>query len=126
MLSEFVGEDKFLKGVSIYLKKHLYANSVSKDLWDGISEATGKPITPMMQTWVGKIGFPLLTVTETKDGIKVRQDRFLETGPAESKDNETIWFATTPAIFVVCDSLCLKQDNPAQPAYGRRRRQVDN
>jgi hypothetical protein len=38
-----------------------------------------------------KIGFPVLTVTETRDGIKVRQDRFLETGPAEAKENETIW-----------------------------------
>ena len=41
MLSAYVGEETFLKGVSIYLKKHLYANSVSKDLWEGISEASG-------------------------------------------------------------------------------------
>lgn len=42
MLSAFVGEETFLRGVSIYLKRHLYGNSVSKDLWDGISEAAGK------------------------------------------------------------------------------------
>lgn len=42
MLANYVGEDKFLKGVSIYLKKKLYANSVTKDLWEGISEATGR------------------------------------------------------------------------------------
>ena len=42
MLSAYVGEETFLRGVSIYLKKHLYANSVSKDLWDGIGEAAGK------------------------------------------------------------------------------------
>ena len=41
MLSEYVGEDKFLKGVSIYLKKHLFSNSVTKDLWQGIQEASG-------------------------------------------------------------------------------------
>ena len=41
MLSHYVGEEKFLKGVSIYLKKHLYANSVTKDLWDGIAESSG-------------------------------------------------------------------------------------
>jgi aminopeptidase 2 len=28
---------------------------------------------------------------ETSTGIHVRQDRFLETGPAEPKDNETLW-----------------------------------
>ncbi|KAI0319059.1 peptidase family M1-domain-containing protein [Amylostereum chailletii] len=41
MLSEYVGEETFLKGVSIYLKKHLFANSVSRDLWDAIAEASG-------------------------------------------------------------------------------------
>lgn len=32
-----------------------------------------------------------MTVTEIPEGIKVCQDRFLETGLAEGKDNETIW-----------------------------------
>ena len=41
MLSEYVGEENFLKGVSIYLKKRLYGSSVTSDLWDGISEAAG-------------------------------------------------------------------------------------
>jgi aminopeptidase 2 len=41
MLANYVGEEKFLRGVSIYLKKKLYGNSVTKDLWEGISVATG-------------------------------------------------------------------------------------
>ena len=32
-----------------------------------------------------------MTVTEESNGIRVRQDRFLESGAAEAKDNETIW-----------------------------------
>ena len=40
------------------------------------------------------MGYPVVTVTEKEDGIHVRQDRFLETGPADPKDNETIWYAT--------------------------------
>ncbi|KAH9955891.1 leucyl aminopeptidase, partial [Russula dissimulans] len=91
MLSRYVGEDKFLKGVSLYLKKHLYSNTVSRDLWDGIAEATGLDIPKLMDNWVLKMGFPVLTVSETPTGIKVRQDRFLETGPAKPEDNETIW-----------------------------------
>lgn len=39
-----------------------------------------------------QMGFPVITVTETKDGIQVRQDRFLETGAADPVDNETIWY----------------------------------
>ncbi|KAH9483761.1 Aminopeptidase 2, mitochondrial [Psilocybe cubensis] len=91
MLSYYVGEEKFLKGVSIYLKKKLFANSVTHDLWDGISTSTGLNITELMENWITKIGFPVVTVTENENGITVRQDRFLETGPAEPKDNETIW-----------------------------------
>ncbi|GLB35338.1 putative aminopeptidase [Lyophyllum shimeji] len=91
MLSNYVGEDLFLKGVSLYLKKKLYANSVTTDLWEGISTATGIDVVRVMDNWITKIGFPVLTVTETPNGIKVRQDRFLETGLPEPKDNETIW-----------------------------------
>lgn len=45
MLSSYVGEDLFLKGVSLYLKEKLYANSVTDDLWKGIGTATGMPYT---------------------------------------------------------------------------------
>jgi aminopeptidase 2 len=91
MLSDYVGEERFLKGVSLYLKKRLYGNSVTKDLWEGIGEATGIAIPKIMEDWITKIGFPVLTVTENENGIHIRQDRFLETGPAEAKENETIW-----------------------------------
>lgn len=33
----------------------------------------------------------MLTVTEGPNGINVRQDRFLATGSAQPKDNETVW-----------------------------------
>jgi len=42
MLCDYVGEEKFLKGVSLYLKKNLYGNTVTNDLFEGISAATGK------------------------------------------------------------------------------------
>ncbi|KAI9431113.1 hypothetical protein H4582DRAFT_2085539 [Lactarius indigo] len=61
MLSKFVGEEKFLKGVSLYLKKHLYSNTVSRNLWEGISEATGLDVPRIMDNWVSKMGFPVLT-----------------------------------------------------------------
>lgn len=43
-------------------------------------------------TGVTQIGFPVLTVSETHEGVRIRQDRFLETGRGEGADNETIWF----------------------------------
>ncbi|KAJ7718526.1 hypothetical protein B0H16DRAFT_1253912, partial [Mycena metata] len=41
MLAEYVDEEQFLKGVSVYLMNHLYGNSVTRDRWDGISAETG-------------------------------------------------------------------------------------
>ncbi|KAI6039016.1 hypothetical protein EDC04DRAFT_2879735 [Pisolithus marmoratus] len=110
MLSNHVGQERFLKGVSTYLKKHLYANTVTKDLWEGISESTGVNVPQLMDNWISKTGFPVLSVTETQDGIHVRQDRFLETGPAEEKDNQTIW-SIPLALLSVDETGKVKIDN---------------
>ena len=66
--------------------------------WPVLDEAAdeadlGRDIGAFMHHWVASIGFPVLTVTESEDskGIIVRQDRFLEDGKPEDKDNETIW-----------------------------------
>ncbi|KAJ2995303.1 hypothetical protein NUW54_g7413 [Trametes sanguinea] len=87
----YVGQDKFLKGVSAYLKKHKYKNTVTSDLWEGIQSVTNKGIPEMMDNWVKKMGYPIISVTEKEGGVHVRQERFLETGPADAAHNETIW-----------------------------------
>ncbi|KAI9451359.1 leucyl aminopeptidase [Lactarius psammicola] len=112
MLSKFVGEEKFLKGVSLYLKKHLYSNTVSRNLWEGIGEATGLDIPGIMDSWVSKMGFPVLTVTETPTGIKVRQDRFLEGGPAKPEDNETIWSVPLGLVTAAAPGQALVDNGP--------------
>ncbi|KAI0743398.1 peptidase family M1-domain-containing protein [Daedaleopsis nitida] len=103
MLSSYVGEERFMQGVSLYLKKHTYKNTVTKDLWEGIQAATGVDIPKMMDNWIKEMGYPVITVTEKEGGIRVRQDRFLETGPAEPKDNETIWVAPLSLLTVFED-----------------------
>ncbi|KAI9068366.1 hypothetical protein FKP32DRAFT_1587764 [Trametes sanguinea] len=91
MLASYVGQDKFLKGVSAYLKKHKYKNTVTSDLWEGIQSVINKDIPGMMDNWVKKMGYPIISVTEKEGGVHVRQERFLETGPADPAHNETIW-----------------------------------
>jgi len=97
-----VGEEKFLKGVSIYLKDHLYANSEPVDLWNGISEATGIDVAKMMENWVWKIGYPVLTVKVKNEEIHVRQDRFLATGDVKEEENQTLWY--TPLTLLSTDA----------------------
>ncbi|KAF9504838.1 hypothetical protein BS47DRAFT_1438322 [Hydnum rufescens UP504] len=102
MLSQYVGEEKFLKGVSIYLKNHLYANSEPVDLWNGIAEATGLDIARMMDKWVYKIGYPVLTVKEEGGKLHIRQDRFLATGDPTEEENQTVWYI--PLTILSTDS----------------------
>lgn len=93
MLSSVVGEETFLKGVSLYLKKHLYSNAVTADLWAGISEASGMDVSKVMANWTLKVGFPVISVEEPGDGtIKVTQNRFLSTGDVKPEEDETLWW----------------------------------
>lgn len=92
MLANAVGEETFLKGVSLYLKEHLYGNSFTRDLWAGITKASGIDVAKRMANWTLKTGFPVITVEETADGIKVRQNRFLATADVKPEEDETIWW----------------------------------
>ncbi|KAI9606987.1 hypothetical protein KEM48_001678 [Puccinia striiformis f. sp. tritici PST-130] len=78
--------------ISLYLKAHLYGNGTTKDLWAGIAKATGQDINKIMSNWTGKVGFPVLTVVEETDGIKISQKRFLSTGDPTVRIYETLWF----------------------------------
>lgn len=91
MLAQFAGEDKFLKGVSNYLKKHLYANGTTKDLWDGISGTTGIDVAKMMSNWTLKTGYPVVLVDTSGPKVKITQQRFLNTGDVKPEEDETIW-----------------------------------
>lgn len=93
MLMSVVGEDKFFKGVSLYLNKHLYGNAEMQDLWDGIAAAVGKDVGEMMNAWTLRVGFPVIRVDEVGDGkIKLSQHRFLSTGDVKDNEDETVWW----------------------------------
>ena len=92
MLSSHLGTSVFLQGVSAYLKKHAYSNATTNDLWSALSDASGKNVNAFMDTWIRKIGFPVLTVAEEPGQISVRQSRFLATGDLKIGEDETVWW----------------------------------
>lgn len=98
-----VGEEGFLKGVSNYLKNHLYGNATTSDLLSAISSTTGKDVSTLLKNWLGKTGFPLLEVEETATGIKVSQRRFLSTGDATPEEDQTIWHVPLQLLVVEKD-----------------------
>ncbi|KAK8869616.1 hypothetical protein IAR55_000183 [Kwoniella newhampshirensis] len=101
MLAGVVGEKTFLKGVSIYLKKHIYNNAETKDLWDGIAEASGLDIAKIMANWTLKIGYPVITVKELGNGkVELTQNRFLSTGDVKAEEDETLWYVPLEVSIV--------------------------
>ncbi|POS80893.1 aminopeptidase 2 [Diaporthe helianthi] len=92
MVSTYLGEDVFLEGVRKYLKKHAYGNTQTGDLWAALTEASGKEVEEVMDTWTKKIGFPVVTVSESgPDMIHVKQNRFLRTGDVKPEEDETLY-----------------------------------
>ncbi|KAK9455905.1 peptidase family M1-domain-containing protein [Dipodascopsis uninucleata] len=92
MISSHLGVKTFLKGVSNYLKKHAYGNATTKDLWTALSQESGIDVISIMENWITKIGFPVITVTETDSEVSIRQDRFLSTGDVKDSENTTEWW----------------------------------
>ncbi|KAK4222805.1 putative aminopeptidase [Podospora fimiseda] len=92
MLASHLGIKTFLKGIAIYLKKHQYGNAKTEALWAALTEASGVDVNTLMQNWIEKVGFPVLTVTEDSQSISVKQSRFLSTGDVKPEDDETTWW----------------------------------
>ncbi|CDK29653.1 unnamed protein product [Kuraishia capsulata CBS 1993] len=91
MISKWLGEETFIKGVSNYLKKHKYGNTQTSDLWEALSEASGKDVVKVMDIWTKKVGYPVLTVTEDGNKINIKQNRYLTTGDVKPEEDQTLY-----------------------------------
>ena len=93
MISKYLGEQTFMEGIRRYIKKHAYGNTKTEDLWAALSDASGKPVEKIMNIWTKKVGYPVVTVTESKDSksIHVKQNRFLRTGDTKPEEDETLF-----------------------------------
>lgn len=92
MLATHLGNETFLNGVANYLKAHAYGNATTSDLWNALSEASGQDVVALMDPWIRKIGYPVLTVAEEPGQVGLRQSRYLSTGDVQSQDDTTTWW----------------------------------
>jgi aminopeptidase 2 len=93
MLSTYLGEETFLKGVSKYLNEFAYGNSVTDDLWTALSYTSGQDIRSMLQIWIKQVGYPVVMVSENdaKGTIQLEQHRFLQTADATEEEDMVIF-----------------------------------
>lgn len=92
MLSNHLGVETFLGGVSIYLKKHAYGNATTEDLWSALSTKAGTNVSEFMSNWIKAIGFPVVTVKEEPGQLTLTQSRFLSTGDVRPEEDTTTWW----------------------------------
>lgn len=92
MLSSYLGTETFLKGVARYLSSNQFRNTTAEDLWGAISEVSGHKVDTMMHSWISKIGFPVVKVTELNGGLQLTQNRFLNGGGVLPEEDETLWW----------------------------------
>lgn len=106
MLNAFLGQETFMNGVRVYLKKHKFSNATTLDLWAALSEASGKDIATLMYTWTRKMGYPMISVeNESYDAgsktmtLTLSQARYFATGPAEGeKEEDTVWWVPVGVV----------------------------
>ncbi|XP_030574026.1 aminopeptidase Ey-like isoform X2 [Archocentrus centrarchus] len=83
MLSEFLTEPVFSRGLSSYLNTYAFGNTVYTDLWDHLQQAVESTpemhiphsVKDIMNRWTLQMGFPVITV-DTRTG-SVTQKHFL-------------------------------------------------
>ncbi|CAL8246251.1 unnamed protein product [Lota lota] len=89
MLSEFLSESVFARGLSSYLNTFAFSNTVYTDLWDHLQLAVEETpdislphsVQDIMNRWVLQMGFPVVTV-DTRTG-HISQKHFLVDPEAE-------------------------------------------
>jgi puromycin-sensitive aminopeptidase len=89
MLEQYLGPERFREGVRRYLSEHEYANAETTDLWQALGAAVNKPIPDMMDGWIFRGGYPIVTasVDESRRSLVLSQSRFvyLTDGAADSE-----------------------------------------
>ncbi|CAO1423722.1 unnamed protein product [Diamesa serratosioi] len=75
MMHTFLGEESFRDGVSNYLKKHSFKNTIQDDLWATLTDEAHKresipenlTVKDIMDTWTLQVGYPVISVERDYD-----------------------------------------------------------
>ncbi len=109
MMREYVGDDVLRQALKNYFKKHAYSNASRDDLWQAVSEVSGKDIGKILGPWISQSGMPILTVdkTEQNDQRTIHQKRFIF-----DKDNDhQLWPVPLLPLNTVEPDVLFKKDN---------------
>jgi puromycin-sensitive aminopeptidase len=76
MLEQYLGPEVFRAGIRDYLRTHAYGNADTRDLWAALGRAAARDIPGLMETWIFRPGFPLVSVRREGEELVLAQQRF--------------------------------------------------
>jgi puromycin-sensitive aminopeptidase len=76
MLEQHLGPEVFRDGVRLYLDRHRFGNAETSDLWQALGDAARQPIPEVMDGWIFRPGYPLVSVEPEGSGVRLSQRRF--------------------------------------------------
>jgi len=88
MLRRWLGDDAFRKGLGAYFEKHQYGNTIGRDLWDALSQASGRDVAAFMDAWLEQPGYPVVTAKVENDSLILMQKQFFI---GEHEDKGRLW-----------------------------------
>ncbi|HLK86785.1 MAG TPA: M1 family metallopeptidase [Candidatus Binataceae bacterium] len=94
MLEQYLGAERFRRGIADYLRKHQFANAETGDLWDALERASDEPVRKLMDSWIFQPGFPMVEAELQSDrrSLKLRQRRFFYLpGEATAAARDQLW-----------------------------------
>ena len=88
MLRRWLGDADFAKGLHAYFEKHQYSNTIGRDLWNALGQASGRDVAAFMDSWLEQPGYPVITVKVENDVLKISQKQFFI---GEHEDKNRLW-----------------------------------
>jgi puromycin-sensitive aminopeptidase len=87
MLEQYLGPEGFRDGIRRYLRAHAHGNTETHDLWDAMEAETGEPAGRIMDGWILRGGYPIVSVEPADGELRFLQERFR----LEGGDDGTRW-----------------------------------
>ncbi len=95
MLEQFLSPETFREGLRQYISANQYQNARTADLWAALENASQQPVTSIMGTWTGQMGYPVLRVDAQSGSVGLElvlsQERFLYDRNPEEAPEDTVW-----------------------------------
>ena len=76
MLEQYLTPEVFRAGVRLYLERHKFGNTETGDLWSALGESSHQAIPEIMDGWVFRAGYPVVTAKLDGDALVLTQQRF--------------------------------------------------